>query len=174
MTGFTKPRRLTPEDDVDGFQCGVPVVDDWLHKHLRTARKQGTAVAYGTFAVSAPEDGPDTGCGPLAGFYTLSAFSVDHESTPGWIRRNSPDPVPVILLGMLGVDMRFQTMHVGGQLLRDAVLRAMGAADIIGARALVVDPATENATRFYEHYGFRHIAESERMFTPLNLTHGRH
>ena len=43
----------------------------------------------------------------------------------GWLRRNSPDPIPAILLGMLGVDMRYQTMHVGAQLLRDAAMRAM-------------------------------------------------
>ncbi|MBW3081329.1 hypothetical protein [Bifidobacterium saguinibicoloris] len=70
---------------------------------------------------------------------------------------------------MLGVDVRFQTMHVGGQLLRDAVLRSLNAAEIIGARALLVEPATDRSAAFYEHYGFRHIAGSTRMFTPLNL-----
>ncbi|NEG54861.1 N-acetyltransferase [Bifidobacterium platyrrhinorum] len=158
MTDFTAPRKLTNDDIVEGFDCGLPVVNDWLHRHITTARKQGTAVAYGTF----------TG-GTLAGFYTLSAFSMEHADASGWLRRNTPDPIPVILLGMLGVDVRFQTMHLGGQLLRDAVLRALGAADIIGARALVVEPATDRAATFYEHYGFRHITGSQLMFTPLNL-----
>lgn len=157
MTDFSAPRRLAPDDDVTGFQCGVPVVDEWLGRHLRTARRQGTAVAYGTFAD-----------GVLAGFYTLSAFSVEHADARGWLRRNSPDPIPVILLGMLGVDLRFQTRHIGAQLLRDAVIRAMGAADIIGARALVVQPANDSAATFYEHYGFRHINGFALMFTPLN------
>lgn len=160
VIGFSRPRRLVPDDDVSGFDCGLPVVDDWLRNRFRTSQKQGTAVAYATFA----SDG-----GGLAGYYTLSAFSVERDETPGWLRRNSPDPVPVILLGMLGVDLRYQTMHVGGQLLRDAVLRAASAAEIIGARALVVEPASERAVGFYERYGFRHIPESTRMFTPLNF-----
>lgn len=162
MTDFSPPRRLVAEDNIEGFDCGLPIVNNWLQRHLRTAQQQGTAVAYATFSN-----------GIMVGFYTLSAFSVEHDESPGWIRRNSPDPVPVILLGMLGVDLRFQTMHVGSQLLRDAVIRAMNAADIIGARALVVDPATEHAAGFYERYGFRHIPGSSRMFTPLNLVRNR-
>ena len=115
MTDFTPPRRLTAEDDADGFDCGLPVVNDWLRNQLRNAGKQHTAVAYATFCD-----------GALAGFYTLSAYSISHAEANGWLRRNSPDPIPAILLGMLGVDMRYQTMHVGAQLLRDAAMRAMG------------------------------------------------
>lgn len=149
MTDFTPPRRLTAEDDADGFDCGLPVVNDWLRNQLRNAGKQHTAVAYATFCDGAP-----------AGFYTLGAYSIGHAEANGWLRRNSPDPIPAILLGMLGVAMRYQTMHVGAQLLRDAAMRAMGAAEIVGAKALLVEPASDRATRFYEHYGFRHIERS--------------
>lgn len=97
----------------------------------------------------------------------MSAYSISHAEANGWLRRNSPDPIPAILLGMLGVAMRYQTMHVGAQLLRDAAMRAMGAAEIVGAKALLVEPASDRATRFYEHYGFRHIERSGRMFIPL-------
>lgn len=144
MTDFTPPRRLTAEDDADGFDCGLPVVNDWLRNQLRNAGKQHTAVAYATFYDGAP-----------AGFYTLSAYSIGHAEANGWLRRNSPDPIPAILLGMLGVAMRYQTMHVGAQLLRDATMRAMGAAEIVGAKALLVEPASDRATRFYEHYNDR-------------------
>lgn len=127
-----------------------------LRNQLRNAGKQHTAVAYATFCDGAP-----------AGFYTLGAYSIGHAEANGWLRRNSPDPIPAILLGMLGVAMRYQTMHVGAQLLRDAAMRAMGAAEIVGAKALLVEPASDRATRFYEHYGFRHIERSGRMFIPL-------
>lgn len=158
MTSFTKPRKLLTDDKITGFDCGLPIVNDWLAKHYRTSNKQRTAVVYATFDGNA-----------LAGFYTLSAYSMTHEQASGWLRRNSPDPIPVILLGMLGVDMRYQTLHVGSQLLRDAILRAVSAAEIIGARALVVEPATDRAVTFYEHYGFRHINDSTMMFIPLSF-----
>ena len=50
-------------------------------------------------------------------------------------------------------------MHVGSQLLRDATLRASNAAEIVGAKALFVEPASDSATKFYEHYGFRVVPE---------------
>lgn len=156
MTELSAPRRLAPEDNISGFDCGLSLVNDWLARHLKMAGRQHTAVAYGTFEGAT-----------LAGYYTLSAYSMAHDDASGWLRRNSPDPIPVILLGMLGVDVRYQTMHVGGQLLRDAILRALSAAEIIGARALVVEPATERAAKFYTHYEFRHIAGSEMVFIPL-------
>ena len=87
MTDFTPPRRLTAEDDADGFDCGLPVVNDWLRNQLRNAGKQHTAVAYATFCDGAP-----------AGFYTLGAYSIGHAEANGWLRRNSPDPIPAILL----------------------------------------------------------------------------
>lgn len=80
MTDFTPPRRLTAEDDADGFDCGLPVVNDWLRNQLRNAGKQHTAVAYATFCDGAP-----------AGFYTLGAYSIGHAEANGWLRRNSPD-----------------------------------------------------------------------------------
>lgn len=156
MSTFTQPRRLTVDDDVSGFDCGNPTVNGWLRKHWRTSQKQHTAVVYATFSE-----------GHLVGFYTLSSYSIAHADASGWLRRNAPDPIPAILLGMLGVDIRHQTLHIGSQLLRDAVLRAKNAAEILGARALVVDPAGEAAVGFYERYGFRHIKDSERMFLPL-------
>lgn len=111
------------EDDIDGFDCGLPVVNNWLRNQLKNAGRQHTAVAYATFSN-----------GVLAGFYTLSAYGINHTEANGWLKRNSPDPIPAILLGMLGVDIRYQTMHIGSQLLRDATLRASNAAEIVGAR----------------------------------------
>lgn len=153
MSDFTFPRRLTMEDDIDGFDCGLPVVNNWLRNQLKNAGRQHTAVAYATFSN-----------GVLAGFYTLSAYGINHTEANGWLKRNSPDPIPAILLGMLGVDIRYQTMHIGSQLLRDATLRASNAAEIVGAKALFVEPASDSATKFYEHYGFRHIERSTKMF----------
>ena len=156
MDEYTRPRQLTEADNLEGFSCGVPVVDEWLTHHFRTALRQHTAVPYGVFRNDA-----------LIGFYTLSAYAADRDSSRGWLARNSPDPVPTILLGMLGVDIQHQTKHLGRSLLKDAVVRAMSAAEIIGARALITEPANDHAAGFYEHYGLRHIRDSRMMFVPL-------
>jgi ribosomal protein S18 acetylase RimI-like enzyme len=68
---------------------------------------------------------------------------------------------------MLGVDRGYQGVHLGSNLLLDAVQRAGAVSSSIGARALVVDPADEASRAFYAHHGFRDIPQSQRMFAKL-------
>ena len=93
----------------------------------------------------------------VAGIYTLSAYTVNREEASGWLSRNAPEKIPVILLGILGVDKRFQGRGLGRDLLRDAARRAVTVAGEIGARALVVEPASTEVARFYEALGFQQI-----------------
>ena len=90
----------------------------------------------------------------VAGYYTLAAGAVAHADAPGRIRRNMPDPVPVMVLGRLAVDKAFHGEGVGTGLLRDAVLRTVQAEEIAGIRAILVHAISEAARRFYEKYGF--------------------
>ena len=46
---FTKPRQLREQDCLEGFSCGTPLVDDWLAKHAKGAKRAGTAVVYVSF-----------------------------------------------------------------------------------------------------------------------------
>ncbi len=151
---FTAPRRLEDTDDLSGFTCNEVVVDSWLVKHARHACKRGTAVVYVSFDER----------GTLAGFYTLAAHSMDRSAMTGWLARNSPDQIPVILLGMLGVHEAYQEEGLGKQLLLDAYHRAKYAAETIGAKALVVDPLNETVAGFYLGVGFEHVPGSGRLF----------
>ena len=151
---FSVPRRLLDTDPIDGFSCGAEVVDGWLARHARHAFKRGTAVVYVTYDDS----------GRLAGFYTLSAHSVDRGAVAGWLARNAPDQVPTILLGMLGVSLEHRGEGLGRQLLLDAYHRARASAEAIGAKALVVDPLDDAARGFYESCGFERVPGSDQMF----------
>ncbi len=153
---FERPRPLREEDSVEGFRCGAKVVDAWVARHAAKARTLGTAVVYASFCNE-----------KLAGLYSLSSQSMSREETSGWLARNAPMQIPVILLGMLGVDEAFQGQGLGHDLLLDAVRRAEAVAEQIGARAIVVDPADSSARSFYERYGFKVIPGSERMFAKL-------
>ena len=90
----------------------------------------------------------------MVGYYALSAGAIAHTHTPGRIKRNMPDPIPVVVLGRLAVDKAFHGKGVGMGLLRDAVLRTLQAAEIAGIRAILVHAISESAKRFYEKYGF--------------------
>lgn len=158
---FTKPEQLAAGSKLEGFESGLPIVDSWARNHAHVAKKRGTAVVYVSY--TADHAMP-------AGFYTLSSHSVERATVGGgWLKRNAPEQVPAVLLGMLGVDARFQGQGLGSALLADAIARSLGIADSLGAKALVVDPAGEAARAFYERNGFAPIPGSSRMYLPLKL-----
>ncbi len=77
-----------------------------------------------------------------------------HIEAPGRVRRNMPDPVPVMVIGRLAIDQSMQGQGLGPALLRDAILRTLQAAEIAGIRAILVHAISERAKRFYERWGF--------------------
>ena len=158
---FTSPEQLAGDASLKGFDSGLDVVDSWAANHAHSAKRRGTAVVYVSYTA---------GHLTPAGFYTLSIHSVEHaEVGGGWLRRNAPVQVPAILIGMLGVDQKFQGMGLGSALLADAIARSLGIADAIGSKAIVVDQASDGARSFYTRYGFASIPGTERMYLPLKL-----
>jgi GNAT superfamily N-acetyltransferase len=81
----------------------------------------------------------------VIGYYSLAAGSILHNLATGKTRRNMPNPVPVVLLGRLAIDRTWQGKGLGADLLRDAVLRTVGAAETIGVRAMLVHAISDEA-----------------------------
>ena len=157
MKKFTRPVKLEEPRGLEGFSCGVELIDDWVQKHAIKAEKHGTAVVYVSYCDGKP-----------AGFYSLSPFSIQRaEVAGGWLKRNVPKQIPAILLGMLAVDKNYQGQGLGAQLLKDAVIRALSAAEIVGGRALLVEPVDEVAAAFYTKYGFERLKGSPYLFVRL-------
>ncbi len=141
---ITAPEPLAPDHELDSFNSGVAQLDDWLKRRARRNEAEG---ASRTFVSCAGRR--------VVGYYTLAAGSVLHAHAIGRVRRNMPDPVPVVLLGRLAVDRGWQGKGVGGDLLSDAVLRALAAAQSVGVRAILVHAISERAKDFYQAHGFR-------------------
>ncbi len=95
-------------------------------------------------------------------FYSLATGSVNHTEATGSLRRNMPDPIPVIILARLAVDVSLHGKGVGADLLHDAVLRCYRVAENIGVRAIMVHALTEEAKGFYAHHGFKASQTHER------------
>jgi GNAT superfamily N-acetyltransferase len=141
---LTAPAPLAAEHELEQFSSGTEPLDDWLK---RRARPNETSGASRTYVITEGRR--------VVGYYSLAAGSVLHAAATGRIRRNMPDPVPVALLGRLAIDQGWQGRGLGAALLRDAVLRVVGAAETIGVRALLVHAISDEAKAFYERWGFR-------------------
>jgi GNAT superfamily N-acetyltransferase len=143
-TALTAPAPLAAHHELEGFESGVVALDEWLKRRARRNEVEG---ASRTFVVCAGRR--------VVGYYSLAAGSILHVEATGKVRRNMPDPVPALLLGRLAVDRSWHGKGLGGDLLQDAVLRAVGAAETVGIRALLVHAISEQAKAFYERHGFR-------------------
>ena len=92
--------------------------------------------------------------GRLSDTMPLRGGAVARAEAPDRVRRNMPDPIPVMVIGRLAIDAKFQGRGVGPALLRDAILRTLQASEIAGIRAILVHAISERAKRFYEKWGF--------------------
>lgn len=145
---LSEPVVLGPHHKLDAFGSGRPQLDDWLQRRALQANETGTAR---TFVVCR---GPER----VVGYFSLCAGSVQHHGAPGALKRNAPDPIPVIVLARLAVASEEQGNGLGKALLADAMKRAVNASLIIGARAFVVHALDDMAGQFYQHLGFARLS----------------
>lgn len=159
---LTAPQPLTDAHRLDGFSCGEPVLDDWLRRRAMANQVSG---ASRTFVVAGQD-------GRVYGYYAIAAGAVSHQMATGGVRRNMPDPIPVMVLARLAVDHGAQGIKLGGALLQDAVKRALVVAQNMGVRAVLVHALHDRAKLFYEHYGFQ-ASPTDPMTLMLQLNSTR-
>ena len=140
---ITAPEKLTTEHDVSRFKSGEPALDDWLKRRALTNEESGASRTYVVCS-----------SGRVIGYYALANGAVAHSHVTGRVRRNMPEPIPVMVVGRLAIDEVYQGRRLGADLLRDAILRTLQAAEIAGIRAILVHAISEDAKKFYERCGF--------------------
>lgn len=137
------PERLTADHNVGPFDCGTPELNAWLRRRALANQQTDASRTFVSLDDSR-----------VVGYYALAAGGVNVISAPGHFRRNMPDPIPVVLLGRLAIDLSFQGKGLGRALFRDAALRVINAADSIGVRGILVHAISEAARDFYLAVGF--------------------
>ncbi len=137
------PAPISRDHRLAEFECGEASLDEWLK---RRALKNQASGASRCFVIC---EGAD-----VIGYYSLSAGAIDHAGSPKALRRNMPDPLPILLLGRLAVDRRRHNQGLGRALLRDAMLRAANVAGNAGVAAILVHALSDAAKQFYLSSGF--------------------
>ncbi len=140
---LTAPMPLTEHHVTGGFSCGFDSLDQWL---IRRSLKNQIQGATRTYVV----------CDELrvVAYYALASGAITCTDATGRFRRNMPDPIPVVVLGRLAVDVTLQGRGFGRSLVRDAGIRVIQAADAIGIRGVTVHALSVEAKAFYEKVGF--------------------
>lgn len=152
---------LADRHDRASFACGVAALDRYLQQQAgQDARRNLAAV----FVLA------EMATGRVAGYYTLSAFTIEPTSLPATLTKRLPRyaALPAVLLGRLAVDARDRGQGLGERLLVDALARGYRQREQVAAMAVVVDALDDAAREFYEHYGFvRYEDRPHRLYLPM-------
>ena len=158
---YSSPAPITDSHKLDRFDCGKSPLDEWLRAHALENEDKASR----TYVVTA-EAGEDAGY--VVAYYALAYGSIVRTEVPKKIRQGLPNPVPVMVLGRLAVDVRHSGKGLGPFLLREAMQRTAQASGIAGLRALIVHAIDDEAVSFYAKYGFQVFPAGTRtMFLPI-------
>jgi GNAT superfamily N-acetyltransferase len=154
---LSAPAPLTTAHDVSTFDCGAPVLNDWLrYRALKNENRFSR-----TYVVCEGER--------VVAYVCISAGAVERAAASGKLRRNAPDAIPVSVIGRLAVDRRHAGKGLGGDLLADALRRIAVAAQSIGIAAVLVHAKDEAARRFYLGRAefIEYPVDSRTLFLPI-------
>jgi GNAT superfamily N-acetyltransferase len=145
----------------DFFDCGYPVLNEYLKKYARQNHQKGIAK---TFVALQEPDGIK-----VDGYYTLSASIIEYEFLPEFYKKKLPAyPIPATLIGKLAVDNSVKGKGLGGELLADALYRIVRTSQEIGIFAVRVDAIDLQAKEFYLKHEFIPFQDSQlSLFLPL-------
>lgn len=155
------PAPLGSEHEVQSFACGEASLDEWLKRRALANQSSG---ASRTFVVTDDDH-------RVMGYYALAAGAVAHQDATRSVRQSMPDPLPVMVLARLAVDVRAQGIKLGSALLKDALQRCVLVAQDTGVRAMLVHALHERARQFYEYYGFK-VSAIHPMTLMLRISSG--
>ncbi len=155
-------RKLDGNHQKANFVSGSIQLDNYLKNQAGQDIKRNISVTYALTATNSSD---------VLGYYTLSSISIDvSELSDEYMKKLPKYPMlPGILIGRLAVDSHHQRKKIGAHLLIDALKRSLLISSQIGINAVIVDAKDDNATKFYQHYGFIPFpSNSHKLFLPIN------
>lgn len=153
--GITAPELLTENHDLSDFDCGRPELNDWLVKKALKSQQRNNAKVYIV---------TDSNTAKVIGYYAIAMGSVQREGAIAALRRNSPNPIPMIVLARLAVNDSHHGKGIGVGLLKDCVKRSVHAMNVVGGAGILVHAIDDSAKDFYTRFGFK-----ESTYDPMVL-----
>jgi GNAT superfamily N-acetyltransferase len=154
---LSAPAALSADHDLTPFDCGEPALDAWLKQRALNNESRFSR----SYVVCEGRR--------VAAYVCISAGSVERSATPGKIRRNAPEIIPVSIIGRLAVDRAFAGRGLGSDLLAEALQRIASASRTVGIAAVLVHAKSEAARQFYLRRAefIEYPADSRMLFLPI-------
>ncbi|MBB64467.1 MAG: GNAT family N-acetyltransferase [Waddliaceae bacterium] len=142
-------QKLSTKINLEGFDCGVKELNDFLLKRAIQEAKQRLSLT-----MVAMDDQSK-----VIAYYSVSPSELQKDLIPKEGRGVPYPSVPAIRIGRLAVSLKLQGKGVGAMILQHALKKCLNLSNGMGGRVVVVDAKNEKAVSFYSRYGFKTLKE---------------
>lgn len=151
---------LTKAHDRGAFDCGEPRQNEFLKQRARKHAEQKFSQTWVAVRQSEKQ---------ILGFVALSMGNVLFENASAEVTKGLPRyPIPVIHVGQLATDYRYQGKGIGALLLAFAMRKAVEISQSIGCYAIELFAQDQSALDYYQRRGFLSLSESSsRLYLPI-------
>ncbi|MGX7678140.1 GNAT family N-acetyltransferase [Jatrophihabitans sp. DSM 45814] len=148
--------KLAPGFDLGAFDCGEPLYNEWLANDATRAVESGSAAVH--LLVETPAEAGDQSTGDrVVGYFAICPTLIVRDDAPKRVRRGLLRSAPGWLLAKLALDQSLRgnpERQWGRQLLREALLTIIAAAELGAGQVIVVDPDNAGLVAWYAANGF--------------------
>jgi GNAT superfamily N-acetyltransferase len=141
---------LGPEHEVDGFDCGVPILNQWLSRHALRYHEGDLARTY---VWTAPDDRR------VAAYYSINPVQLSRRHVTD-LDAAGAGMIPGYELARLALDRRLHGQGLGSEVLVDALETIVRAADLAGGRLIVAGAISDNTAAFYRQHDFVPVSDN--------------
>lgn len=147
--------KLDDSHDKKAFDCGNDIINHYLKNMAKQHAKKGISKTHILHKDS-----------QILGFYTLSNLHIENNDNQ---IKGYPRQIPAILIGKMGVDMRYQGQGLSKLLLSQALKHIKKIADETGIAFAIIDAKDESLASYYEKFSFQRSQNSLRLMIPVNI-----
>ena len=151
LTELRRPELLDKRHQRGTFDCGEPLLNEWLQRYAGQNRRGNTAA---TWIIADADD-------VVVAYASLSMTGIDRSSASTKFAKQAPSPVPALLLGRLAVDRRYSGLGVGTALVAHVLATAVELNRSAACRAVVVTALSERPRQWWERLGFHLLDPTE-------------
>jgi GNAT superfamily N-acetyltransferase len=145
LTELRRPARLDPKrHDRSRFDCGDESLNEWLLRFSGQSRRADTAA---TWVIADRED-------VVIAYASLSMTGISLAAAPAALAKQSPDPIPALLCGRLGVDRQYAGLGIGTALVAHVLATAVDMNQAAAMKAVVVTAISHEAHIWWTRFGF--------------------
>ena len=150
------------DQNLAAFSCSKRALEEYIKKYASQDVRRKLATVFVVSSKNKPKS--------VIGYYSLSNSSTHLEQLPPDLIKKAGKYkiLPVTLLGRMAIDDAYRGQGIGELVLMEALHQALSVAHRVASFAVFTEAKDEEASSFYQKYGFLRLPEDKlKLFIPM-------